>query len=252
MAVGLALLAEVGTVTDIPKIQTIGLLSNAFGALAVRALDRLPGGVEALIWLADRVTVWGRVHAVEALCRHVDDHPAVRPWLLRRAVDGDHLNGYFAAEVARVTRLHEIIARSGDDAELVDHTGRILHTMTFCDGMGASLRYYPPALAVLETHVRHIGHLGPTVGRYFVAASVARYLTKEAPAWSDDATLKARWDAARASYLALLDRADWCGTAREGLAAGDWRMNWLVEYMAPEIDLRAFRDDGPRAEEWRV
>ncbi|MET9377371.1 hypothetical protein ABZX98_25070 [Streptomyces sp. NPDC002992] len=46
VAVGLALLAEVGTVTDIPKIQTIGLLSNAFGALAVRALDRLPGGVE--------------------------------------------------------------------------------------------------------------------------------------------------------------------------------------------------------------
>ncbi|MET9377370.1 hypothetical protein ABZX98_25065 [Streptomyces sp. NPDC002992] len=85
-----------------------------------------------------------------------------------------------------------------------------------------------------------------------MAASVARYLTKEAPAWSDDATLKARWDAARASYLALLDRAAWFGTAREGLAAGDWRMNWLVEYMAPEIDPRAFRDDGPRAEEWRV
>ncbi|MFD7705388.1 hypothetical protein [Streptomyces caelestis] len=39
VAVGLALLAEVGTVDDIQLIQTIGLLSNAFGPLAVRGLD---------------------------------------------------------------------------------------------------------------------------------------------------------------------------------------------------------------------
>jgi hypothetical protein len=249
VAIGLALLAEVGTVDDIPKIQTIGLLSNAFGPLAARALDRLPGGVEALIWLAERVTAWGRVDAVDALCRHVDDHPAVRPWLLRRAVDGDHLNGYFAVKVARVTMLHEVIVQSGDDAEVVDRAGRILHVMTYCEGMGTSLRHYPHALAVLEAHVRHIGNLGPTAERYFVAATVAQYLTKEAPAWSDDATLKARWDEARTSYLALVDRADWCSTAREGLAAGDWRLTWLADSMAPELGLRAFRNDGPRAEE---
>ncbi|MEU5510363.1 hypothetical protein [Streptomyces fungicidicus] len=77
VAVGLALLAEVGTVDDIRLIQTIGLLSNDFGPLAVRALERLPGGVEALFWLAERVTAWGRVHAVDALCRRVDDHSAV-------------------------------------------------------------------------------------------------------------------------------------------------------------------------------
>ncbi|GGV85709.1 hypothetical protein GCM10010294_65390 [Streptomyces griseoloalbus] len=249
VAVGLALLAEVGTVDDIRLIQTIGLLSNAFGPLAVRALDRLPGGVEALIWLAERVTAWGRVHAVDALCRHVDDHPAVRPWLLRRAVDGDYLNGYFAAAVARVTMLHEVITQFGDDAEVVDHTGRILHVMQCCEGMGTSLRQYPDALAVLEAHVRHIKELGPTAERYFVAATTAQYLTEEAPAWSDDATLKTRWDEARTSYLSLVDRADWCGTAREGLAAGDRRLTWLADSKAPELDLRAFRNDEPRAEE---
>ncbi|GAA2286437.1 hypothetical protein GCM10010415_66200 [Streptomyces atrovirens] len=234
VAVGLALLAEVGTVDDIQLIQTIGLLSNAFGPLAVRALERLPGGVKALFWFAERVTAWGRVHAVDALCRYVDDHPAVRPWLLRRAVDGDHLNGYFAAEVARVTMLHEVIAQCGDDAEVVDHTGRILHVMKHCEGMGTSLRHYPHALVVLEAHVRHIGSLGPTAERYFAAATLAQYLAEEEPAWSDDAALKARWDKARASYLALVHRADWCSTAREGLAAGDWRLTWLADSVALE------------------
>ena len=249
VAVGLALLAEVGTVDDIRLIQTIGLLSNAFGPLAVRALERLPGGVEALFWFAERVTAWGRVHAVDALCRRVDDHSAVRPWLLRRAVDGDHLNGYFATEVARVSMLHEAITQYGDDAEVVDHTGRILHVMQHCEGMGTSLRQYPQALAVLEAHVRHIGHLGPTAERYFAAATIAQYLAKEAPAWSDDAALKARWDKAQASYLALVHRADWCSTAREGLAAGDWRLTWLADSMASELGLRASDNDRPRAEE---
>ncbi|MFG2747318.1 hypothetical protein [Streptomyces xanthophaeus] len=247
VAVGLALLAEAGTVEDISHIQTVGLLSNPLGPLAVRALNRLPGAVESLIWLAERVTAWGRVHAVDALCRHVDDHPAVRPWLLRRAVDGDHLNGYFVHEVVRLTRLHEVIVQSGCDAEIVDHTGRILHIMKHCEGMTTSLRQYPHALTLLEAHLRHIEDLGPTPERYFAAASLAQYLGEETPDRSDDATLRARLDRARRAYLSLTDRADWCSAAREGLAAGDWRMEWLADSMAPELDLRAFRADGPTA-----
>jgi hypothetical protein len=243
------LLAEVATADDIPRIQTLGLLSNAFGPLAVRALERLPGGVDALIWLAERVTGWGRVPVVETLCRHVDDHPATRPWLLRRAADGDFLNSYFAANVARVTMLHEAITESGDDAESVDQAGRLLHVMTYCEGMGTSLRHYPHAVAVLEAHVRHLGHLGPTAERYFAAATVAHYLTKETPAWSDAAGIKARWDKAQTSYLALVDRADWCDAAGEGLAAGDTRLAWLADSVAPELNLRASPNDRSRAEE---
>ncbi|MER7741303.1 hypothetical protein ABTX34_23745 [Streptomyces sp. NPDC096538] len=248
VAVGLALLTEVATARDIPLIQTIGLLWAPFGSAAVMALDRLPGGVEALIWLAERVTVWGRVHAVNRLLRHVDDHPAVRPWLLRRAVDGDHLNAYFAAEVARATALHEVVARCGDDAEVVDHAGRLLHVMKHCEGMGISLRQYEHAVTVMEAHARHVKVLGPTPERYFTAASLAQYLSAQTPAWSDDPAVGAGWERVRMSYLDLTDRADWCDVAREGLAAGDWRMTWLAGSMAPQLDLPAFRDgrDGER------
>lgn len=159
VVVGLALLAAVGTEDDIPLVQTIGLLSCTFGPLAATALERLPGGADALIWLAERVTGWGRVYVVESLCRLADDDPAVRHWLLRRAVDGDVLNGYFAARVARVARLDEAVDRFADDPELVDRAARLLHTMTYCEGMGTSLRHYPHAVTVLEAHVRHLENL---------------------------------------------------------------------------------------------
>jgi hypothetical protein len=249
VAGGLALLAAVGTVEDIPKIQTIGLLSCAFGPLAARALERLPGGADALIWLAERVTGWGRVYVVEALCRLVDDHPSVRPWLLRRAADGHFLNGYFAGQVARAARLHEAVAGFGDDAELVDHTTRLLHVMTYGEGMGTSLRRYPDAVTVLEAHARHVVRLRPTVERYFAAASIAQYLSGQTPDGSNEPGIKARWEEARTSYLTLLDRDDWCDTAQAGLASGDDRMRWLAGAVAPELNLRAFLNNPLGAEE---
>ncbi|MFG2333485.1 hypothetical protein ACGFMM_28200 [Streptomyces sp. NPDC048604] len=241
VCIGLALLAEAGTADDIPRIQTVGLLGNPFGSLAVGALERLPGGVEALIWLAERVTEWGRVHAVSALCRRADD-PAVVPWLLRRGTaEGNFLDSYVVDHIARVTVLHHAVVAHGDDAEVMDTTGRILRVMTYSEGMGTSLRHYPHALTVLEAYVRQVGRLGPTADRYVAATLVAAYLGKESPAWSDDPALKARWDEARASYLALVDRTDWCATAREGLAAGDERLTWIAGEVAPALGLRAFR-----------
>ncbi|MFD9504413.1 hypothetical protein [Streptomyces sp. NPDC060035] len=178
----------------------------------------------------------------------MDGHPVVRPWLLRRAADGDFLNGYFAGQVAQVAELHEAVAAFGDDAELVDHTTRLLHAMTYCEGMGTPLRRYPHAVVVLEAHVRSLGNLGPTVERYFAAAMIAQYLTTETPVGSGDPGLRARWEQGRTAYLALLDKEDWCDSAREALAAEDGRFALLAESVAPGLRLRAFRpaDHQPR------
>ncbi|GAA2099175.1 hypothetical protein GCM10009759_30790 [Kitasatospora saccharophila] len=246
--VGLALLAETATADDVPLIRTVGLLSHRFGPLAAHALERLPGGPEALRWLADRVEGWGRVYVVEALCR-LDD-PAARPWLLRRAVDGDGLNGYFAGRVATVGRLHEALAEFGHDVELLDHTGRLLFVMEDCEGMGMSLRRYPHAAAVLAAHARNTGRLPPTVERFLVAAVLAGHLAAEPtgaagpggavePGGEADGVWRA---AALAAYLAALDRDDWCATARAALAAGDGRMRWLADSGPSRIRLRAFAD----------
>ncbi|WP_236654260.1 hypothetical protein [Streptacidiphilus anmyonensis] len=250
VTVGLALTAAVGTADDIPLIQTIGLLSDRFGPLASHALERLPGRPESLLWLADRVTGWGRVYVVEAICR-LDD-PRARPWLLRKAVDGDYLNGYFAAEAATVARLHEALAESECDSELVDHSGRLLHVMTYCGGMGETLHHYPHSAAVLEAHARHLGRLAPTVARFFNVAVLAQHLTTEPP--EKVGCTEAQRDAVLAAYLALLDREDWCELARTGLAAKDSRLQWLAGSGAAQIRarLRAFAAPDAAAQEQRT
>ncbi|MER5460617.1 hypothetical protein ABT010_07970 [Streptomyces sp. NPDC002668] len=242
---GLALLAAVGTADDIPLIQTIGLLSNRFGPLAAHAFERQTGGVEALLWLAERVTGWGRVYVVEALCR-LDD-PAARPWLLRRACDGDFLNGYFAGNVATVTKLHEALADLDTDSEMVDHVGRLLHEMSDCGGMGLTLAHYPHSATVLEAHSRHVGSLGPTIERYFTVALLTQHLTTKSPEAAG--CTAAQQEALRATYLEVLDLEEWTQAARAGLAADDNRMRWLADYRAPQVRLRAFPDRESDAEE---
>ncbi|MER7757203.1 hypothetical protein [Kitasatospora sp. NPDC097643] len=238
VTVGLALLAAVGTADNVPLIQTIGLLSDWFGPLAARALERLPGRPDSLLWLADRVAGWGRVYVVEALCR-VDD-PGARCWLLRKAVDGDYLNGYFAGKVAEAARLHEALPELEHDDELLDHTGWLLHVMTYSDGMGTTLRHYPHSAAVLESHARHLGGVTPTVERFFMAALLAQYLATEPP--ERVGSIGAQRDAILATYLGLLDREDWCETARAGRAAKDGRMEQLAGSGTSQLSLRAFAD----------
>lgn len=235
--VGLALLAAVGTVDDVPHVQTIGLLSCTFGPLAAQALERLPGGEEPLLWLADRVAGWGRMYVVEALCRRADGHPDVRQWLLRRAVDGDFLNGYFAGEVARTTRLHEVLDGARVDTEIVDHAGDLLLVLTYSQGMGTTLESCPHADRLLAGHLSHLERLGPSPGRYHTSALLVRSLGEGGDPGSIGPVR--RWRPYRDGYRALLDRDDWCATARTALADGHQAIVRLVE-TATDSELRAF------------
>ena len=241
-AVGLALLAADWAEQDIPLIQTIGLLSNEFGPLAAEALQRRRGGDEALRWLAERVTGWGRVYVVEALCRV--GGAGSRSWLLRHACDGDFLNGYFAGKVATAAHLHEAITRPDADDDLVDHTGRLLRIMAGCGGMGMTLEHYPPARIVLDAHVAHLGRQTPTVNRYVDAAVIAGQLAQQPPerlgCTEDDR------DRLLQRYLAVLDRDDWCANARAGLDPDSALFAWLANDLAARLHLRAFTD--PKAE----
>lgn len=134
------------TEEDVGLVQTIGLLPNHFGPRAARALAKLPSGsAQALLWPADRVAGWGRVNVMRSLAG-LDD-PDVRRWLLRKAIDGDILDGYFAAVVVMTGRLHEVLDELAADPELTDCTGRILWIMK---------RYY--IAAVLE---RNLGRSSP-------------------------------------------------------------------------------------------
>lgn len=236
--VGLALLATDWAEEDVPLIQTIGLLSNQFGALAADALRGRREGEQALSWLAQRVTGWGRVYVIEALCRH--GVYASRQWLLRHACDGDFLNGYFAGRVATAAQLHEAIVGIEVDDELVDHTGRLLAIMTDCGGMGMTLQQYPPASIVLAAHAAHLGQQVPTVNRYVNAAVIADQLAEKAPERSGCTTEQR--DRLVQQYLAVLDRQNWCDTVRADLNPHSAVYSWFVGNVAKRRRLRAFMD----------
>ncbi|MFE7649931.1 hypothetical protein [Streptomyces phaeoluteigriseus] len=85
----------------------------------------------------------------------------------------------------------------------------------------------------MEAHVRHLRRLGPTAERFFAAATVAHHLVQQTPLPTDEVPgIKERWDEARASYLALVDRREWREVARRGLAEGDERLTWLATAVA--------------------
>ncbi|MCX5330885.1 hypothetical protein [Streptomyces sp. NBC_00140] len=162
-------------------------------------------------------------------------HPAVRPWLLRASADGDHLNGYCAGRVAEVAGLRDAMTRQAPDADVVDHAGRLLHVMCRCAGMGPTLALYPHAGAVMTAHVRRVAQLGPSAERFFIAGMLARSLGSETQ--RDSVGPAERWAALRRAYLALLDREDWCETARAGLVAGDGQLEWLAR-VAADLELK--------------
>ncbi|MFI9813647.1 hypothetical protein [Saccharothrix variisporea] len=232
VVVGLALLAADWDPDDIPLIRTIGLLSNTFGSLAADALKRRRGGSEALVWLGDRVAGWGRVYVVEALCAWGSG--SARDWLLRKACDGDPLNGYFAGEVATAAHLHEAITAPEADDELVDHTGRLLRIMAASRGMGLTLADYPPARLVLEAHARHLSNQEPAVRRYQYAAEVANAVFEDGAGLAE-----ADRDRIVAGYLSTLDRDEWCAVAQADASEDDpdW-WGWFLDFKT--VPLRAF------------
>ncbi|MGW4463003.1 hypothetical protein [Micromonospora sp. NPDC004704] len=235
VTVGLALLTTSWAEEDIPLIQTIGLLSDRFGPLAAYALRRRLA-IDALIWLADRVSGWGRVYVVEQLC--AVGSSVARPWLLRQACDGDFLNGYFAGKVATQAHLHEAITQPDTDDDLVDHTGRVLKIMTGCGGMGMTVASYPPARLVLAAHADHLSRQPPAVRRYLDAAIIADHLAQHPPKQSG-CTEKER-QAILTRYLAVLDQDDWCAAVRPNVKPDDDFYAWFTGTIASRLRLRAF------------
>ncbi len=200
-------------------------------------------GPRPLLWLAERVTGWGRVYALEALCR-LDD-PAARPWLLRRACDGDFLNGYFAGKVAGAARLHEALGSLGTDSETFDHTGRLLHAMSDCGEWGSLSPATPfregpggprPPRGLLQPDPRALLHPGaarPPPDHRVPGEAGCSAAQQRGPAGE--------------RYVSVLDQEEWVRTARAGLAEEDHRMLWLAEYRVPQLGCARVSRPAPAA-----
>lgn len=215
--IGLALLEARPHQEDAELVQTVGLLSETFAPLVADALVHRRKHGEYLGRLAGRSTGWGRIYYVEALTRRASH----RDWLLRHSCDGDHLDGYYAGDVAVGASLHEAITHEQVDDALIDHTGVILHALAGARGQGIDLAGYPPAPHVLAAYARHLSGQEPT-GRRAQAALVLSH-----DLWTRSAS---EVGCTHDQHVAVLDALDdvlgrptWVDAAAEGI---DWTTEW--------------------------
>ncbi|MFJ8045529.1 hypothetical protein ACIRBX_33975 [Kitasatospora sp. NPDC096147] len=242
---GLVLLIETATERELPLLRTIGLLTR-FAASTSLALEGIPGGAAVLIELAEHTSTCtpGRDLYIEALLRLAaprtryswresrtnpsgvhpradpdrPDDPGVMHWLRRKADDGGDFTGYFAADVVIAAGITEVIADSFVDAEVVDHTGRLLCALTWCGGMGATLDELQGAPALLRHYREQVARLAPTSQRCrTVLCLLAAFTGEPRPGaqvvWSED-----EHEAYRAQLAALLTRPAWRDCLRAVLA----------------------------------
>ncbi|MFG3283220.1 hypothetical protein [Streptomyces sp. NPDC048111] len=221
---GLELLRGRATARDVPNVQVLGLLSRLFGRAALDILAGLEGQLPAMLWPADRSDSWGRVHAVHLL-RRERDHRA-RAWLLRRAVNGDHLNQYFAGELAEDLAIHSVLATPALDAELVDHLGRMLRMMTNCQGMGRLLADYVFADTALTEYARHAAALAPTIDRHITLHALRKWALVHTSSTA-------------AALTTLLHRPGWEDGVRQRLLDPEepWHPGgaWLAEQLSLDV-----------------
>jgi hypothetical protein len=129
-----------------------------------------------------------------------------RQWLLRHSCD-DVLAGYHAGKVAHAADLHMAITTE-HDADLVDHTTRLLRVMATSDGQGGgTLDGYRPAKVVLHAHTEHLRRLGPTRRRILDVLVLADALAGN-PTFGAVRNRDLR-DSTLPGYLALLRPPAW-------------------------------------------
>lgn len=240
--VGLALLASSSDDRDVPLLQTIALLSNAFSPLACETLLRRRSGGAALEWLGPRVDGWGRVYVVEALCKRMT--PSARHWLLRHGCTDDFLAGYYAGKIAVHADLHTAITTE-NDSDLIDHTTRLLSIMATCHGQGMTLDDYPAAVVVLQAHARQLARLQPTQQRVLGAVMIAGALSLTGSDRSATSTTLS--DKALEKYLRLLRQPAWQQALHSLRDVESARLNWGPDGPVRRLGLLETPPDGAPA-----
>jgi hypothetical protein len=169
---------------------------------------------QAIHTLAQRVTGWGRIHAVERLSGSQD--PAIRSWLLREGFRNDVMDEYLAHLAATTGHLYEaLLDRDLDDA-LLDGAGGILAAMASSDGGPAKgLSAYPDALPTLHRYATLLLAAPGTLPRLRSLLGIRGYLRhapEDAP-WDAD-----ELQAVRSRYEAVASRSGWAPIVEARLA----------------------------------
>jgi hypothetical protein len=169
---GMVLLGAAGTPDDTQIAMGLGA-HDEFTFYAAVVLGRTAADPEQRIWeLAHRVHGWGRIQTVERLAHTQDSR--IRDWLLREGFRNLVMNEYLACICARAGRLHEALASSQVDPELLDGAADIFRAL-LTGGPAEGVDDYEHAAEAAEAYVHHVWSDRWLELKHFLAvASLAR------------------------------------------------------------------------------
>jgi hypothetical protein len=212
---GIALLGVSGTPDDVDLISRLGLLEELTLYAVVALNNLLPDSEEAIFELAQQVTGWGRIHAVQRLSGSTNAE--VRRWLLRGGAENDVMTEEIAFIAATTGGLREGLECSVDD-DLLDHAGELLRALAM-GGPAEDMSDYGDGADAMRAYIHHMATAAPSLDRLCHLASLERYLAE----WADEnphLQESVRSDL-RARFGAVLERPEWAQLVSEKLGSSD-------------------------------
>ncbi|MGW4484886.1 hypothetical protein ACWEOE_13710 [Amycolatopsis sp. NPDC004368] len=228
VALGLLLLGPTGDRRDRELLLLLGRLETLSLFAAVALARSQPDREEALFELAQRVSGWGRIHAVERLAG--TSSPAIKTWLLRGGFRNDIMDEYLAHLAATTGDLAGALATPPVDDELLDSAGDILTALYF-GGPAEDMTDYADAPVTIDRYLTLVAARPPSLARVAVVLRLARFLTS---GWAVDLDARRRL---QDSCERLVHRPDWRLTVEHALDSPDLPVFRQAIWPAQELDI---------------
>ncbi|MFO0925745.1 MAG: hypothetical protein U0736_01750 [Gemmataceae bacterium] len=236
---GIALLGLTGDESDLDVLRLLARHDEFTLFAAVAAAGHVADAVEEWWAMAQQVSGWGKIHLVERLCRHADDYPLVRAWLLRHGCANEVMPEYLALACAGSGDLVGALADDPVDDELLDGACVILTALLTPHGPAGDIDNYPDATSAIDSLLRHLDDRCATLRRLDAVRRIDDWLTGgEAETWA--AREEAGWTAATRAELharcqAILTRAEWPPRLRAAFAGADDFERYLAWNLARAV-----------------
>ncbi|MCL2812813.1 MAG: hypothetical protein FWD25_13115 [Clostridia bacterium] len=151
IAIGLLGLLELSGNEDAREIiATLGLYED-FTLYAVVAAAKWPNGNDIIFKIAQKVTGWGKIHAVERLEPENDE---IREWILRNGCSNDIMDAYLGLTCAVKGDLISSLRQNALDDKLFNSVAIIIEAL-LDEGPASGISEYEHAKEALELYMCH-------------------------------------------------------------------------------------------------
>lgn len=238
---GIALLGVTGDESDLDALRLLARHDEFTLFAAVAAAGHVSDPVEEWWEMVQRVQGWGKIHLVERLCRHADDYPHIRAWLVRHGCANEVMPEYLALACAVHGELAAALAEDDVDDELLDGAAVILTALLTPYSPSGDIDNYADAVSALDSLVRHLDERCSSLRRLDAVRRIDDWLSV-----GDDETWASReeagWTAAVRADLhercrALLTRPHWPAQVRAAFCGDDDIMRYLAWNLAPAVGI---------------